>query len=159
MKANRMRYSASLKLILGVFLAACFFATTVHAKAFYIGTFKLSNETHWGKAVLPPGTYSLTLDQFDQNTRTFTLRNARTGKLVVCEVAKIDRNTDNDDSELLITMHDNQREVSSARLAGVGEIYPTFRHGPPSSKSERAAEEARSTEVIPVQIVQKQGKL
>ena len=61
MKTNHAGYSASRKLFLGILLSVCFLATSAHADSLFTGTFKLTNEVHWGKAVLAPGTYSLAL--------------------------------------------------------------------------------------------------
>ncbi len=149
MKANHVRSSATLKLFLGVLLATCFLVTTAHAKPFYSGTFQLTNEVQWGKSVLPPGTYSLVLDQLDPSTRTITIRDARTGKLIVCELARIDHHTDNEDSKLLIAVGGNQRAVYSLWLAGMGEVFQQTR---PLGENKRTAQEARNTEAVPIQL-------
>jgi hypothetical protein len=125
MKLNHSRHAASLRLFLGVVLAGCFFATTAQAQSWplYKGTFKLTQEVHWRTISMGPGAYLLVIDVFDPNARTITISDAHTGKMVVHEVARTDRNTKNGDSKLLIASEGNQRVVYSARLAGLGEVF------------------------------------
>jgi hypothetical protein len=150
MKTNHAGYSASLKLFLGVLLAACFLATAAHADSLFEGKFTLTHEVHWGKAVLGPGAYSLALDQ---STRTIIIRDASTGKIVARESARPGDNTDNDNSQVLITVRGNQRAVYSVRLEGLGEV---FQKAHPFAESGRAAEEeARNAEAIPVEVAKK----
>lgn len=148
MKVNRVRYSASLGPFLVVLLAACFLATAIHADSLFTGTFKLANEVRWGKAVLAPGSYSLALDQ---PTHTIIVRDASTGKIVAREYARPDY-TDSDNSQLVVTVRGDQRAVCSLQLAGFGKVFQTAH---PFAESGRAAEEARNTEAIPVQVAKK----
>jgi hypothetical protein len=148
MKTNDMRYSASLKLFLGVLLAACFLATAAQANPLFTGTFKLTNEVHWGNAVLGPGAYSLAVDQ---QTETIIIRDAHTGKIVARELARPDYR-DSDASEMVVAIQGNQRAVYSVRLAGLGEV---FQQAHPFAESGRATEEARNTEAIPVEVAEK----
>lgn len=148
MKPNQLRYSANLRVFLGILLAACFLATSALADSLFEGKFTLTNEVHWGKAVLGPGAYSLALDQ---PTRTIIIRDA-SGKIVARESARPGDHPDNDDSQLLITVQGNQRAVSSVRLAGLGEV---FQRAHPFQVSGRAAEEARNREAIRVEVAKK----
>jgi hypothetical protein len=148
MKLNHVRCSSGLKLFLGILLAACFLATSAHADSLFKGTFKLTNEVHWGKAVLGPGAYSLALDH---PTRTIIIRDA-SGNIVAREIVRPAANTDNDDSQLLISVRGNQRVVSSVRLAGLGEV---FQKAHPFAAGGRAAEEARNAEAIAVEVAKK----
>ena len=147
MKVNQ-RYSARWKPFLGILLAACFLATAAHADSLFRGTFKLTNEVHWGKAVLGPGSYSLAVDQ---TTPTIVIRDAHTGKVVAHQFGWPDY-TNTDSSELLIAVHGNQRAVYSVRLAGLGEVFLQAR---PFAATRRAAEEARNAEAIPVEVAKK----
>ena len=148
MKLNQLRYSANLRVFLGILLAACFLATSALADSLFEGKFTLTNEVHWGKAVLGPGAYSLALDQ---PTRTIIIRDCvrQDRRSRVCPTW---RSPDNDDSQLLITVHGNQRAVSSVRLAGLGEV---FQRAHPFQVSGRAAEEARNREAIRVEVAKK----
>jgi hypothetical protein len=148
MKTNHAGYSASLKLFLGILLATCFLATAAHAQSLFEGKFTLTNEVHWGKAVLAPGAYTLTLEQ---SPRTIIIRDA-SGKNVAQEVSQPGYNTDNDDSQLLVSVRGNQRAVYSVRLAGRGEVFHKVH---PFAASGRAAEEARNAETIRVEFAKK----
>jgi hypothetical protein len=149
MKVNYVGYSAGLKLFLGILLAGCFLATAAHADSLFTGTFTLGNEVHWGKAVLPPGAYSLAIDA---TNLTIIIRNAQTGKIVALENARPGYSGNGDDSKLLIAVRGNQRAVYSVQLAGLGEVFQTVH---PFPAGRRAAEEARNVEAIPVQVTQK----
>jgi hypothetical protein len=149
MKVNYVRYSASWKAFLGILLAACFLATAAHADSLFTGKFKLTNEVHWGKAVLSPGAYSLALDQW---THTIIVRDAQTSKIVARVFARTNYNTKSADSEMLIAVRGRQRAVYSLQVAGLGEV---FNQAHPFGARRRAAEEARNAEAIPVEVAKK----
>jgi hypothetical protein len=152
MKLNHVRYSANLKLFLGILLAACFVATAAHADSLFTGTFELKNEVHWGKAVLGPGVYSLTLDRFPRTIPIIIVRDAHTGKTVARLLSRLGDKTDNGDSKLLVTIRGKQRAVSSVQLAGFGEVFQ-MEH--PFAESGGAAEEARNAGAISVEVAKK----
>jgi hypothetical protein len=153
MKVNHSRYLTSWKLFLGVLLTACCIATAAHADSLCTGTFELRNEVHWGDATLSPGVYSLTPDQSTPPIRTIVIRDASTGKIVGRAIASWpDHSEDRGDSKLLIAVHGNQRAVYSLRLAGLGEV---FQKAHPFASGERAADDARNAEAIPVEVAKK----
>jgi hypothetical protein len=150
MNANHKGYSAGWKPFLGVLLAVCFLATAAHADSLFTGTFTLTHPVRWDKAVLAPGNYSLVLDR---SNHTFIIRDAETGKGVARILAQADNSLDSrDGSELLITVRGEQRAVYAVRLAGLGKVYQKAH---PFAGSERAVEEARNTEAIPVEMARK----
>jgi hypothetical protein len=151
MKTKHAGYSASLKLFLGILLTVCFVATSAYADSLFTGTFKLTNEVHWGKAALPPGTYSLVLNQSSLATPTIIVRDA-SGKVVAQEAVRPGDGTDGDASKLLVSVRGNQRAVYSVRLAGLGEVFHTAH---PFAAEGRAAEEARNAEAISVEVAKK----
>ena len=153
----KLRYVASatkfkLALFAVVLLAGCFVATAAHADSLFTGTFELKNQVHWGKAVLAPGMYSLTLDQFPRATPVIIVRDAHTGKTVAHLLSRLGDKTDDGHSKLLVTIRGKQRAVSSVRLAGFGEVFQ-MEH--PFGASGGAAEEARNAEVISVEVAKK----
>jgi hypothetical protein len=152
MKVNHVWYPVNLKLLLGIFLAACFLATAAHADSLLAGTFELKNEVHWGKAVLGPGVYSLTLDQFPQAIPVIIVRDAHTGKTVARLLSRLGGNRYDGDSKLLITIRGKQRAVSSVQLAGFGEVFQVEH---PFAASGGAAEGARNAEAISVEVAKK----
>jgi hypothetical protein len=148
MKTNSAGYPTSLKLFLGIFLAICALATTAYARPFYNGTFKLTNQVHWSNRVLNPGTYSVTLDQVGISTRTITIRDMSTGKIVLCEVTPMDTDVDTTDSKIFLSTHGTRRSVVSVKLAGIGEVYGRSIH---DTESRGASQETAQVETIPVQ--------
>jgi hypothetical protein len=151
MKANPVQHSVNLKVFLGILLMTCFFATAAHADSRFTGTFTLTHTVQWGSATLSPGTYSLALDEASR-TGTIIIRNAQTGKIVAREGAQGDYGTAGNTSEIVVTVQGTQRAVSSVQLAGVGQV---FQRAYPFAASRRAAEEARNTEAVPVQLAKK----
>jgi hypothetical protein len=151
MNVNRMRSSASSKLILGVVMAICFVVTSAHAQprvSQFEGTFVLTNEVQWGNALLRPGTYTLAVRPVDAMVESIDVYNAATGKLEVGEIAAINPNATADNSQLLVTVRGNRRAVYSVQLAGIGEVLHKTR---PFGANESAAEEARNVQPIPIE--------
>jgi len=120
MKVNHSQYMANLRFVLGVALVGCLFATAAQAQSRFEGKFTLTNEVHWRAAVLPPGDYSFKLDTA---RRMIVLSDAHTNKPLAFEAVRIDSDAQNQDSQLVVEVQDNQRVVTSARLAGLGEVF------------------------------------
>jgi hypothetical protein len=75
------------------------------------GTFTLANEVHWGKAVLPPGHYSIT---FSDSGRRALVSNVRTGVYgAVVTAQALDDAMPDQPTALLIREAENQRFVQS----------------------------------------------
>jgi hypothetical protein len=153
----KLRYVASatkfkLALFAVVLLAGCFVATAARADSLFTGTFELKTEVHWGKAVLAPGVYSLTLDQFPRATPVIIVRDAHTGKTVAHLLSRLGDSTGKGQSKLLVSARGKERAVSSVRLAGFGEVFHVEH---PFGASGGAAEEARNVEAISVEVAKK----
>jgi hypothetical protein len=149
MKLNHVRNSGGAKLFLAMLLAACFVATSAQADSFINGKFTLTNKVYWGKALLAPGPYTLSVER---NTQTIVIRDASTGKVVAREMAQPNYSIDARSSELIVAVEGHQRAVSSLQLANVGEL---FNSAHPFAHIGRAAEEARKAEVVPVELAKK----
>jgi hypothetical protein len=155
MNINRVQTSASLKLFLGILMTACFLVTPAHAQerpSHFKGTFVLTNDVQWGKTLLRPGTYSLSVDKVDAIVESIDVYNASTGKMLVGEMNAISFTTTADNSEIIIATRGNQRAVYSLQLAGMGEV---LHQSHPFATSESDAEEARNTEAITVETARK----
>ncbi len=152
MRLNHIRHAANLKLLLGVLLAVCVLATAAHADSLFTGTFKLTNEVHWGNAVLGPGAYSLTVDQPARSIPIIIIRDVHTGKMVARLLSRPGDKTDNGYSKLHIALRGSQRAVYSVRLEGLGEV---FQLAHPFAGAGRATEEARNAEVVSVDVAKK----
>jgi hypothetical protein len=128
MKANNVRFSARLGLLLAAFVALCVVAIPASARPSLKGTFTLTHEARWGKATLPAGEYSL---EVDQTTQMLLIRDARSNKPIALEVYTLyrtDDNARNRDSKLVIAVRANERVVCSAWLAGLGEVLHSAPH-------------------------------
>jgi glucose/arabinose dehydrogenase len=119
MKANKKCYGACLSLVLGAF-AVCLAVTPASATTLFKGTFTVTTEVHWGKAVLPPGDYSLELDE---SARTMIISDAHTNKPVALEMVSIESGARNADSRLRLVGAQGQHVVYSVRLTGFGEVF------------------------------------
>jgi hypothetical protein len=152
MKLNHAEYSAKLKLFFGILLAACVLATAAHADSLFTGTFKLTNEVHWGNAVLGPGAYSLTVDQPARSIPIIIIRDEHTGKMVARLLSRPGDKTDNGYSKLIIALRGSQRAVYSVRLGGLGEV---FQLAHPFAGAGSATEEVRNVEAVSVDVAKK----
>jgi|HubBroStandDraft_1064217.scaffolds.fasta_scaffold38199_3 hypothetical protein len=155
MNINRMRTSASSKLILGAVMAICFVVAPAHAQSrvsHFTGTFVLTNDVQWGKALLHPGTYSLAVDPVDSKVESIDVYDAGTGKFLVGEMNAISYNTTADSSEIVIAIRGDQRAVESLQLAGMGEVLHETH---PFATSGSRSEEAFNTQAIPVEAARK----
>jgi hypothetical protein len=151
MNVNRMRISSSSKLILGVVIAICFMVPLAHAQArvsHFNGTFVLTNDVQWGKALLRPGTYSIAVDQSGATTESIRVYDISTGKMVAGEAAAISFNSISNNSQILVAVRGNQRAVESVQLAGMGEVLHQTH---PFATGDSRSEEALSTQAIPVE--------
>lgn len=116
------RCRACLSLLLGTTLAICLAATRASADPVFKGTFTVTTELHWGRAVLPPGDYTLMLDDSGM-APTITISDTHTNKFMAIELARIESNAHNGDSNLRVIGPRGQRLVYSVRLAGYGEVF------------------------------------
>jgi hypothetical protein len=149
MKTNQVGYSASFKLFLGILLSACFLATAAQADPLFMGTFKLTNEVHWGKAVLPAGDYSLTVDSTTDNTM-FTIVRSADGKKAAFAMATTGARPEPGGSYIFVT-DDGTRRV---RLLNLPELNLSLVFGP-LTKGEREVLYATKTRVVPVEVAAK----
>lgn len=114
------RHRACLSLLLGTALI-CLAVTPASANTLFRGTFTVTTELHWGKAVLPPGDYTLELD--DSTTTIISISDAHTNNHIAMQLARIERNARNSDSNLRVVGPLGQRVIYSVRLAGYGEVF------------------------------------
>jgi hypothetical protein len=155
MNINRMRTSASLKLILGLVIATCVVVAPSHAQSRvsdFNGTFVLTNDLQWGKALLHAGTYSLVVHSYSRVTESLYVYNVSTGKMVLTREAAINPDVTAASSEIVIATRGDQRAVESLQIAGMGVV---FRQTHPFATSESAPEEARNVQAIPVETAKK----
>jgi hypothetical protein len=122
MKLMTMR--TKVQLFVAVVLTAGLFAGWANAQSLtgfllYNGKFTLPNETHWGKAVLPAGDYSISMD----SERSPALVRSNDGKTTVFTPLPIGDDGNNGNkgpTALIIAARGNQREVLSMNLPTLG---------------------------------------
>jgi hypothetical protein len=95
---------------LGLAVAICAAAGAASAQPLVKGTFTLPYEVHWGKAVLPPGHYSIAIDRADRPALVTTA----TGRVVAFVMARsFDDAMKGQPTALIITKSETQRVVRS----------------------------------------------
>jgi hypothetical protein len=97
------------------------FGAIAQALPVFTGNFTLTNQVHWGKTVLQPGDYTITLES--SNDRTFALVSDSRGRWVGRFMSGFDegRRTRTQNA-LLIRENVGQMHVYSLELASLGRV-------------------------------------
>lgn len=124
-------------------------AVAANAQSALHGKFQLTSETRWGKAVLPAGEYSLTIESAAQPMR-IVIQSAD-GKTGAIAVAASSFDSAAGGNYLVITGTGADREVRSMNLPQLGTslIYK------PLTARERETLYARASQSVPVQMAKK----
>ncbi len=149
---NTIRNAKQMGMILLTVLAVAFFATNLSAQQpapVSKGEFSLTNPVHWGKTVLPPGTYSFRVAA-DGPTSIITVRGNKQGAFVMT-VATMPCNSCTT-SELVIINRKGERTVQMLRLAQAGAI---LYYGPRREVDEALAQAPEATERVGVVVAAK----
>jgi len=149
---NTIRNAKQMGMILLTVLAVAFFASSVSAQQpapVSKGEFSLTNPVHWGKTVLPPGTYSFRVAA-DGPTSIITVRGNKQGAFVMT-VATMPCNSCTT-SELVIINRKGERTVQMLRLAQAGAI---LYYGPRREVDEALAQAPEATERVGVVVAAK----
>jgi hypothetical protein len=125
-------------------LVACSFGSRANAQSQIQGKFTLPYAVQWGKASLPPGDYVFTFTQ-GLSPNLLSIRDAKSLRGVAYEPTSI-RQDDKGESALLISVRGKRHVVRSLSIAELGEAF-VF---PSAQRRERATEEARHAQTIPV---------
>jgi hypothetical protein len=111
---QRMSWAAAsfnfLKLAVAAAIAVGFLVGSASAQPVVKGTFTLPYEVHWGNAVLPPGHYSITIDD---GRRPAMVINTLTQQIAFVMARALDDATKGQPTALLITKTENARFVRS----------------------------------------------
>jgi hypothetical protein len=124
-------------------------AVTANAQIPLHGKFQLASETRWGKAVLPAGNYSFTIESAQQPVRiVIQSADGKTGAMAQAETSV---NAAPGGSYLFITGSGPERMVRSMNLPQLGTslIYQ------PLTVRERETLYATASQTVPVQIAKK----
>ncbi len=152
MKLNMTRNANRVTLFATTLLATCLFTGVLNAQPGFRGKFTLQHETRWVGAVLPPGEYVLALAQGTGTGSTMVvIRDAKSGNVVAYVPPGIADGGGKGESALLISNRGGQRVVHSLRVAALGEVFIYD----PALARERAAEEARNEDAVPVTAARK----
>jgi len=149
MKLNITRNATRLTLFAAALLATSLFAATANAQSQFKGRFTLTQETRWGRAVLPAGQYIITFD--NHLSRLLVVRDAKSLRAIAYEPSNIRHDSGEGRSALLIGTRGSQQVVHSFRLAELGE---TFVYDP-ALASRSAVEEVRQAQTVPVIVAKK----
>jgi hypothetical protein len=149
MKVKITRYATRVTLFAAALLTTCLFAGSVNAQAGIQGKFTLPYEVHWGQAVLPAGEYLLTFTPDSMVGTRLVIRNAKNDRFVAFESVNIREDSKKGESALLIGTRGGQRIVHSLTIAELGQVF-VYDRG-----LDRAVEEARQTQAVPVVVAEK----
>jgi len=144
MKSRIIRQISKAALFAAALLAICFSASTASAQDFK-GKFTLPFSVRWGKAVLSPGDYQLTIDN-SPGVKMLVLRDARSLRCVAFERASVREGSSKGASALLVGRQGTQWVVYSLRVAELGDTFVYQR--PPAQA--RPFEEAGQTQTVAV---------
>jgi hypothetical protein len=129
-------------------LASFFFAGAARAqeqRPAFAGEFTLPYEAHWGKCVLPPGNYSITIKS--TGTPMIALVRTADGEAVTYVMNGAVETHPNGQNALLIKERQGQRIVHSLALNDLGVVLiyePSLAHEKPM------VQEARNIQAVPV---------
>lgn len=151
MKTRIVRNITRVTLFAAMVLAVCLFGSPANAQSDFQGKFTLPHETHWGQAALPAGDYMITFTHDNTPQPMLVIRDAKSRLIVGYESLNIRENGTKGESALLISTRGTEWVVYSLRIAELGESFVYER--PPGH--ERAEQEARKTQVIPVIVAKK----
>jgi len=124
-------------------------AVAANAQATLHSKFQLASETRWGKAVLPAGEYSLTIDSTQQPVRLII--QAQNGKTAAMAFAESNVDAAPGGSYLFITGSGADRVVRSLNLPQLGLLLVYE----PLTKRERETLYTKASQTVPLQMAKK----
>ena len=145
--SKRSVISISLRLLtLAALLTSLFFVGTARAQGqspAYVGKFTLMYQIHWGKSVLQPGNYTITIKS-SGNPSIASIRNAD-GDAVTFVMSGARSGNTNGMNALFMKEKDGQLRVHSLALADLGMVLI---YDP--SLTRETVQEARVSQMVPV---------
>jgi hypothetical protein len=145
MKTRITRTLSQVAFLAAALVASCFAGATANAQTAFKGKFTLPYEVRWGKAVLSPGEYTLSMTASDPGD--MMIEDARTGQTVAHLIFPSREDAGPGGSALLIGTRGQQLVVHSFRVA---ELRTTFVCDPSLAHPRRSREEARQSQAVPV---------
>lgn len=145
-----IRNLVSVKLLLIVLFSACLIPAAANAQSTaFQGKFRLQNEVHWGKALLPAGEYSFKTYSTATNTMFAIVRSADHKKAAFAMATSTNR-PEPGGSYIFITDNGTRR----VRMLNLPELNLSLRFGPLAER-EREVLYATTAQVVPVVVAGK----
>jgi hypothetical protein len=145
MERNQRMVGSTLLLV--ALFASLFFAGTSRAQSqapAYVGKFTLTHQIHWGKTVLEPGRYTVSLNSTVAPTTIATIRTVD-GEGVFMVMSQARSRDNNGVNALLLKEKDGKPTVYSLALADLGMVLI---YDP--SLARQRPQEARLSKAVPV---------
>jgi hypothetical protein len=137
---------AGIKMLLATLVMSLLCVGTMQAQGelpVYRGKFTLPYQVHWGKSVLRPGDYTITIQS--TGTPTFALISKADGSGGIRVVSGVRSGPTNGVNALLVKDKDGQLTVHSLSLANLGMVLI---YDP--SLARETVQEARASQIVPV---------
>jgi hypothetical protein len=122
-------------------------SVAANAQTSFQGKFQLTSETRWGKAVLPAGQYSFSMD----SVQSPIVIHSEDGKTAAMARPKVSNQAASGGSYITIAGAGTDRQVRSLNLPQM-ECSLVFK---PLTERERETLSANASQTIPVQVAQK----
>ncbi len=149
---NTIRSAKQMGMILLILLAVAFFASNLSAQQpapVSQGEFSLTNAVHWGKTVLPPGTYSFRVTAQGPFSIITVRGNKQSAFVMTVATSPCSSCTT---SELVIINRKGQRTVQMLRLTQAGAV---LYYGPRREVDEALTLAPEATEHVGVTVAAK----
>jgi hypothetical protein len=121
MKAKTIQTAIKVS-VLGAVLITCLVALGANAQfggpSMFVGKFTLPYEVHWGKTVLPAGSYSIRMESH----RSPAILRSASGKISAFVPTPIVSDSEKGDTRLTVMLRGNERRVQSVNLPELGEL-------------------------------------
>lgn len=137
---------AKLAGLLGAVLLSTLLNAGVARAQDYVGNFTLTSETRWGRAILPPGHYTLQLESTN-DLITVRSQDRRAAVMVLSIGHAIDTHLMS--SQLILVSRRGKPTVSQLRLAGLAAILS---YAVPKENREEVARAPLVAQLVPVTV-------
>jgi hypothetical protein len=131
-----------------VTLAVCFLAGAANAAPTFSGKFTFPYEVHWGRAVLPAGNYSITIDRFEPAA----IVRSTNGKTHFVVMHPPTSDSFNGGTFLFITVNGGQRRV---RYLNIPRIGKSLIYEPLTKPEQEAIARGGQLQAMPVAVAEK----
>jgi hypothetical protein len=146
MKFNHSKAAAKVTFFAAVVLIAGLLAGSAQAQSVYTGKFTFTHSVRWGQALLPAGSYRINIDPSNGfgmlMAEVFDNKTGRPAAMIACNITENAKGS----SALLLSRRGGEKVVHTLRVEELNESFIFD----PSLAHRRVAEEADSTETVPI---------